>query len=467
MGIKELTYRGESQSLEFKESLKLKDEIGETVSAFSNSDGGIVVVGVSDSGRVLGVDIGKNTLEELANYIKRNTDPQIFPSVKIQEVGGNKVVMIEVKEGAEKPVFFKNHAYKRVGKTNQMISSSELRKLAKEGGGRVYWDGRVCEAVGPEDVEAAVVKRFLGKARSERRLEVGPDIPVREALERLNLIKNNKLTNAAILLFGKEPQKLFLQIKLRCARYRGTAPVTFIDLKIIEGNIIDQVEEAEKFILSHIKKAAKIVGFERMEVWEYPINALREAIVNAICHRDYAYSSDITIGIFDDRIEISNPGTLPEPLTPEDLKKKHKSIPRNPLVANAFFLVGNIEQWGEGTNKIVKWCLEHGLREPDFEEIAGGFLVRFYAPEDILSLIPEPGKIDLEELGLNERQIKALELMVNERENFTIRKYAETFEVSKKTAIRDFKELIKTGFVVKVGVKKGAYYAATEHVPKK
>jgi ATP-dependent DNA helicase RecG len=197
MGIKELIDRGESQSLEFKESLKLKDEIGETVSAFSNSDGGIVVVGVSDSGGIPGVDIGKNTLEELANYIKRNTDPQIFPSVKIQEVGGKKVVMIEVKEGAEKPVFFKNHAYKRVGKTNQMISSSELRKLAKEGGGRVYWDERVCEDAGPEDVEAGVVKRFLGKARSERRLEVGPDIPVREALERLNLIKNNKLTNAA------------------------------------------------------------------------------------------------------------------------------------------------------------------------------------------------------------------------------------------------------------------------------
>ena len=209
-------------------------------------------------------------------------------------------------------------------------------------------------------------------------------------------------------------------------------PVTFIDLKIVEGNIIDQVEEAENFVLSHIKKAAKIVGFERQEVWEYPINALREAIVNAICHRDYSYSSDITIGIFDDRVEISNPGTLPEPLTPEDLKKKHKSIPRNPLVANTFFLIRNIEQWGEGTNKIIKWCLEHGLREPDFEEIAGGFLVRFYAPEDILSLIPEPGKIDLEKLGLNERQIKALRLMVNEREKLTIKRYTEIFEVSKK-----------------------------------
>ncbi|NOR78878.1 MAG: hypothetical protein GQ523_10825 [Methanophagales archaeon] len=365
MDIEELIERGETQDLEFKESLRLKDEIGETVSAFSNSDGGVVLAGVSDGGGVTGVDSGKNTLEELANYIKRNTDPQVFPSVKTVEVGEKKLIAVEVTESAEKPVFFKNHAYKRVGKTNQMISSSELRKLAKESGERVYWDEKVCEDASLDDISEEKIRQFLRKAKYERRLEIDPDILVKEALERLSLIKGDKLTNAAILLFGKEPQKFFLQTKLRCARYKGTTPITFIDLKIIEGDIIDQVEEAENFVLSHIKKAAKIVGFERQEVWEYPINALREAIVNAICHRDYVYSSDITIGVFDDRVEITNPGTLPEPLTPEDLKKKHKSIPRNPLVANAFFLIRNIEQWGEGTNKIVKWCLEHGLREPD------------------------------------------------------------------------------------------------------
>jgi ATP-dependent DNA helicase RecG len=114
MEMKELIERGESQSLEFKESLRLKDEIGETVSAFSNSDGGTVIVGVSDDGGVTGVDIGKNTLEELANHIKRNTDPQIFPTVKIQEVSGKKVVMIEVRESQEKPAFFKNHGYKNI-----------------------------------------------------------------------------------------------------------------------------------------------------------------------------------------------------------------------------------------------------------------------------------------------------------------------------------------------------------------
>jgi len=382
-----LIYKGENESLEFKESLRLKEEIGQAVSAFSNANGGSILIGVSDEGTIIGIDIGRNTLEELVNYIKRNTDPAIFPSVKILDVEGKKIIVIEVKDSAEKPVFFKNHAYKRVSKTTQMVSSSEMRKLAKESGERVYWDERICEEAKVEDIDEEKIRWLLRRARYERRLEISPDISVREALERLNLIKNNKLTSAAILLFGKEPQKFFLQTKLRCARYKGTTPITFIDLKIVEGNIIDQVEEAENFVLSHIKKAAKIVGFERQEVWEYPINALREAIVNAICHRDYVYSSAITIGVFDDRVEITNPGMLPEPLTPEDLKKTHKSIPRNPLVANAFFLIKNIEQWGEGTNK--------------------------------------------------------------------------------KTAIRDFKELIKTGFVVKVGVKKGAYYVAREHVPKR
>ena len=134
MDLKELIERGETQSLEFKESLKLKNEIGETVSAFSNSDGGAVIVGVSDRGGVSGVDIGKNTLEELASYIKRNTDPRIFPSVKILEVGGKNVIMIEVKEGAEKPVFFKNHAYKNLSFKKKALAKKHYIKPISEDG---------------------------------------------------------------------------------------------------------------------------------------------------------------------------------------------------------------------------------------------------------------------------------------------------------------------------------------------
>ncbi len=168
MELKELIERGETQSLEFKESLRLKDEIGETVSAFSNSNDGVVLVGISDGGGVPGVDIGGNTLEELANHIKRNTDPQVFPTVKTVKAGEKNVVMVEVRESQEKPVFFKNHGYKRVGKTNQMISSSELRKLAKESGGRVYWDEQICKEASLEDIEEEKVKTFLKIAKEIR-----------------------------------------------------------------------------------------------------------------------------------------------------------------------------------------------------------------------------------------------------------------------------------------------------------
>ncbi len=208
MDIKELIERGESQDLEFKESPRLKDEIGETVSAFSNSDGGVVLVGISNSGGVSGVDIGANTLEELANYIKRNTDPQIFPSVKILEIGGKNVVMVEVEESQEKPAFFKNHAYKRVGKTNQMISSSELRKLAKESGEKIYWDERVCEGASLDDIDWEFIKNFF-IPRYEKFSESGIAGTPEELLEALSCVKEDKPTNAGILLFGKDPQRFF------------------------------------------------------------------------------------------------------------------------------------------------------------------------------------------------------------------------------------------------------------------
>ena len=177
--------------------------------------------------------------------------------------------------------------------------------------------------------------------------------------------------------------------------------------------------------------------FKREEAWEYPPDAIREAIVNALVHRDYRVSGNIRVGIYDDRVEITNPGELLEPLTPKMLKKEHESILRNPLLANAFFLTRDIEQWGRGTNKIVNWCVGHGLKEPDFEEIGGGFMVKFHAPEEILALVPDKTKVDLRELGLNERQVEALRLMVNGGQVFTNKRYREMFRVSRETATRD------------------------------
>ncbi|MCK4428980.1 MAG: hypothetical protein KAU95_01285, partial [Candidatus Aenigmarchaeota archaeon] len=334
-------------------------------------------------------------------------------------------------------------------------------RLAKESGGKTYWDEQIREETSLKDIDKEKVKWFLRKAKYERNFDVEIETPVREVLTRLKLLKEGKLTNAAVLLFGEKPQKFFLQSKIRCARFKGVTSTDFIDMKIIEGTLFDLLDSTEKFILSHIKKAAKIVMLKREEVWEYPPDAIREAIVNAIIHRDYLINGNIRIGIFDDRIEITNPGELPKPLTPKMLKEEHESVLRNYLLANTFFLTKDIEQWGKGTNKIVGWCINQGLKEPDFEEIGGGFMVKFYSPEDILSLIPEKGKVDLRELGLNKRQIEVLGLMINKGEVFTNKKYREKFNVSNKTAATDLNQLVKLGQIVSRGKGRNVNYFYT------
>ena len=215
-------------------------------------------------------------------------------------------------------------------------------------------------------------------------------------------MRDGKLTNAAVLLFGKNPQRFFIQSETRCARFKGLKPLEFIDMKVFGGNIIDQRENALEFVKEHIRLHAEIKGTERVERWEYPIEAIREAITNAICHRNYETASNVQIRIFDDRIEVWGCGPLPEPLTPEDLKREHKSILRNPQIGKSFFLIKFIEQWGTGTNRMIEQCLGHGLPEPLFEEVAGDFVVTFRKYNITEEILNE----------LNDRQRKAIEYLL-------------------------------------------------------
>jgi len=160
MNLKEMVLRCESETTEFKGSLQLKDEVGESISSFSNSKGGIILIGISDKREVRGVQIGRKTVRDLAEYIKKNTDPQIFPQIKVYKIDNKKIVSIKVKESNEKPVFFKSYAYKRVGDTNQRISSSEIRRLAKESGGKTYWVEQICEGASLKDINEEKVRQF-------------------------------------------------------------------------------------------------------------------------------------------------------------------------------------------------------------------------------------------------------------------------------------------------------------------
>ena len=438
-----LLKEGESERVEFKPSLSQTDKILECVSAFSNTDGGILVIGVRDNGDVIGVDIGKTTIESLANTIKQNTDPKVYPSIRIEELDAKHVVILEVEEGKQKPVLASGRAYRRVGRTNQKLGSDAIRNLALETS-KVYWDERVCADASLDDIDEDKIRLFLKRAKYERRLELDPGTPSREALEHLELLSGGKPTNAAILLFGKNPQRFFMQAETRCARFKGTKPLEFIDLKVFGGTIVDQREDAVEFVQEHIERHARIVGLERLELWEYPLDAIREAVTNAICHRDYEISGNVQIRIFDDRLEIWGCGPLPEPLRVEDLKQRHRSILRNPVIGKCFFWIKYIEQWGTGTNRIIDACVNHGLPEPVFEELSGSLVVT------LRKLITEEL---LKEKGLNERQIKAVSY-IREKGSITNKYYQVLFGVSRITATRDLKQLEGTGIVNRTGTGK-------------
>lgn len=450
--IRKYISRGESETLELKKSTGEWKEIIETISAFANTKGGIIIVGISSKGKATGIQIGEKTIEELTNKIKENTDPKIFPGILVKKIEGKEVILIKVEESRSKPVFAFDRAYKRVGKSTVRATSEEIRRLALEGK-KIYWDEQICEEAKLEDIDEEKVRRFLRRARFERRLEIDPDISVREALERLNLIKNSNLTNAALLVFGKTPQRIFLQAEVRCARFKGTEAVKpFIDMKVFGEDIIEQVNKALSFVLEHSLLVAWLVPgkVEREERYEYPPDAIREAIVNAICHRDYESTGNVQLRIFDDRIEVWNPGGLPDPLTLEDLKKRHKSIPRNPLIAKCFFLIKFIEQWGTGTNEMVKRCLEWDLPEPEFEYVTGDLVVTFMKTK----LTEEY----LDKLGLNERQKKAIKYL-KENKEITLSKFRILYpENSDRTLRKDLEDIVKAGIVKPVGEKRGRKY---------
>jgi len=357
----------ESQTVELKESLSQLDDALKSICAFLNHKGGSVYFGVNDKGKIIGLEVSDKTLRKISQQIHSRIKPEIAPEIKEAKEMGKSIIKVRIPEGSNKPYFLNGIAYKRVGTEKRAIPPDELKRIILEQK-QMRWDEEICEGATLNDIDDEKLKWFLRKAKTERNFDVEPETPLKEALERLKLVKDGKPINASILLFGKNPQKFFLQAEIRCARFKGTEPLEFIDMKVFGGNIINQRDDAVEFVKEHIKLHAKIVGTERIEKWEYPIEAIREAITNAICHRNYKIASNVQVRIFDDRIEIWGCGPLPNPLRVEDLKKKHDSILRNPLIGKRFFLIKFIEQWGTGTNRIIKECLKHGLPEPLFEE---------------------------------------------------------------------------------------------------
>jgi len=452
--FKELIQQGESQSIEFKTSLKLRNEIGQTISAFTNTSGGIILIGVSDEGKIIGVEVGRKTVEDLANWVKENTDPQIYPDVKVRRADGKNIIEIAINESDDKPVFFKDRAFQRVAKTNQRISASKIRELAKQEKVKLHWDERICERATLEDINKEKVKWFLERRESVRNVKKPMDMSLEELLMNIGAVNREvkKPTNAGILFFGKNPQRFFLNSQLRIARFKGTDVIhPVIDRLDCQGPLWEMVDLAEDFIRRNIRLLSLRVStsFQREDKFEYPLDALREAIINALIHRDFLESADVRSFIFDNRIEVINPGSFPEGVSPDE--PIHKPV--NPLLCQFMYDIGFIEKYGSGIKMMRRLCRKWGNKQPYYKLHPLETKVIFDSP------IKETTHIEIADISerLNERQKKAL-FYAMRKGSITRRGYMEINEVSHKTAHAELKDLTEKEFLEREGKGRGVKY---------
>jgi len=344
-------------------------------------------------------------------------------------------------------VSFNGKYYERVGNTTREMNPERLRQFLLRG---TNWDSLINEEAELGEIDEETVRMFIRMGKVKGRLTVfDENVDIKTLFEHLKLSNKGRLTNAAIILFGKDPQRYFLNAVLRVIRLKNeTTPVGD---RLIGGNLFKQVIEGEEAIKNFLGVRYEIKGLVREEIWDYPLPAIREALINALIHRDYfKWNVQTQIKIFDDYIWFYNIGGLPEGITLEQLKEPHPSVPRNPLIVHIFYLAGFIEEIGSGIGRIIETMSEAGLPEPEFKEEMGGFSV--YFRKDIYT------EEYLRELGLNERQIKAV-MYVKKRGKITNREYQELTGVKKRQATIDLKELEEKNIFEKHGTTgKGTYY---------
>jgi len=360
-----------------------------------------------------------------------------------------------IKEIKDPKAGYSYRRFKDTSELTRLVYESLIEFLKAEGiVGRGAFDERICQEATFKDIDEDKIRWFLKVARAVRKYPLKQDTPTEALFTHLDLIKNGKLTNAAVLLFGKNPHHFFLQAEVKCLQFSGTeVKKPFINYQVYSGNLFEQVDKARAFVLDAIKfPVIQERGSARFRrPFEIPEFAIQEAIVNAVAHRNYNVTSGVQVMVFSDRVEVWNSGSLPPELSVEDLKKPHTSFPANPLIANALYLADYAQRAGSGTVEMIEQCKAEGTPEPDFVLIRN-VEFRSILPRDIFTVEV------LAKMGLNERQMKAVQ-HVKEYGSITNREYRQKLELPNRTALRDLSELCTKGIFTKVGVTgRGAKY---------
>jgi ATP-dependent DNA helicase RecG len=435
----------ESDKVEFKESFDRDAAV--TASAFSNTKGGTIFIGINDRGNVVGTLIGTESFKEWTNTISQSTEPRIIPEIEELSCEGKPVVAIHIKENPLKPVSVKGRSYRRVGSSNRVMQPHEISEMHLQSIGS-SWDLTPAQKTTVEDLDLTKVADYIKKANETGRRNIAPGESPQTVLEKIGLIQDSKPTWAAILLFGKNPQRVLSQATIHCGLF-GSDEISVLDDRMVQGTVIEQVNDAMEFIWKNIRVAFVMTGEpERKQVWDYPIEALREAVINAVCHRNYTISSSVEIRIMEASLKVWSPGRLASGITLPELFSSHASVLRNKGIAQIFYDMAWIERWGSGVQKIRTACAEADLPEPVFQEDQG-FSVIFR--KDVFD------RDYLVRAGLSDRQISAV-LFAKENGKITNADYQRIADVSAATARRDLKDLIDKNILEMKGERKGIYY---------
>lgn len=389
----------ENQNTEYKESWR--DEYIKWICGFANASGGKMYIGIDDKGNITGISDVKKLAEDLPNKVKDILGVLVDVNIK-NDLGKDYLEIIT--DGYPYPVNYKGKYYYRTGATNQELKGAALDKflLGKQG---LKWDGTPEPYTSETDLSDLAFKLFKDRATETQRFDedVQDDSP-RELLEKLNLFAvGGYLKKASILLFHPKPEKIFTGATIKIGFFKTDDDLAYQDE--VRGSLFEQVDKVmDLLITKYLKAQITYKGVQRKETFPVPVGALREAVLNAIVHKDYSSGIPVQISVYEDKLIIWNEGELPENWTVAKLKVKHPSRPYNPDIANAFFRSGLIESWGRGTIKIFNEAKAAKTPVPIFRYEDNGFYVIFNFVEvkveqQILDLIKDDSKITIAQMG--------------------------------------------------------------------
>lgn len=390
--LKSLIKQNESEYLEFKKSTGQIRSAFETICGFLNNKGGTVLFGVTDEDKIVGQHVADKTRLDIAAEIARlEPSAQSQLSVKYVPIGDDKnVIAIQARENGHVPYTYDGRPYQRIQSATSRMSQHKYEQLIVQRGQLNHsWEDQSVIGYDVNSLDHNEIKRTIERGVRKNRIPAEAlDESIEEILEnRFELLENGAIKNAAVVLFAKKVLPAYPQCFIKMARFKGTEELgDFIDSQHIHGNAFQILTAADHFVMRHLSIASFFDEdkFERRDEPALPILALREAFINAVCHKDYSVrSSAIFLSIFDDRLELWNNGTLPLQLKIDDLTKTHKSYPRNEKIADIFYNRGLIETWGKGINKMLKLCEEQNIPPPEFNEYSGGIGVTFRFKESV------------------------------------------------------------------------------------